>query len=110
MRAIPELIVLLKGIGVAARSVSAVFMLWLIIIYIFAVIFVQIAEGDMKTGDFENVPTAMNTLLLDGILPDTSDIVNSGAQENPVFWPLIMSFVLLASLTLSYMLIGVLVQ
>merc|ERR1719375_1019489 len=52
----------------------------------------------------------MNYLLLDGILADNSPLVNTVGEENAFFWPVIMLFVLLASITLSYMLIGVLVQ
>jgi len=37
MRAIPELVILLKGIGAASRSVFVFFLLWVIIIYVFAV-------------------------------------------------------------------------
>lgn len=109
VRAVPELLVLLKGLAAACRSVSVFFLMWAIIIYVFAVVFVQLAEGDMKD-EFMNVPTAMQTLLLDGILPNNAYVVRVVAESNPWFWPIIMAFVLLASLTLSYMLIGVLVE
>merc|ERR1740138_1537912 len=52
----------------------------------------------------------MNTLLLQGIFPDNSKLVYNTSADNPIFWPIIVFFVLLASITLSYMLIGVLVQ
>jgi len=110
VRAVPEIIILIKGIGAASRSVASLFALWLIIIYVFAVFFVQTASGDVKSVQFENVPTGMNTLLLEGILPDNSELVDVMSRANPVFWPIIVGFVLLASITLSYMLIGVLVQ
>merc|ERR1712232_1034379 len=59
---------------------------------------------------FDNVPTAMNTLLVDGVLPDTSQIVHDLTEASPYYWPIIMAFVALASLTLMFMLIGVLVD
>jgi len=108
MRAVPEIIILLKGIGAAARSVFSLFALWLIIIYVFAVFFVQTTPDSMEK--FDSVPRGMNTLLLEGILPDNSMLVEDMSDANAIFWPIIMSFVLLASITLSYMLIGVLVQ
>merc|ERR1712190_345836 len=46
----------------------------------------------------------------DGILPDTAGLVNDMAGADPILWPFIMGFILLASLTLMYMLIGVLVE
>jgi len=52
----------------------------------------------------------MNTLLLGGILPDNALLVANLTASNPWAWPIIVGFVLLASVTLSYMLIGVLVQ
>merc|ERR1712217_832217 len=65
---------------------------------------------DIGNQYFESVPVAMNTLLLDGILPDAAVLVNDMAGANPILWPFIMGFILLASLTLMYMLIGVLVE
>jgi len=111
LRAIPELVILLKGIGAAARSVFVFFILWLIIIYIFAVVFRQLTEGDdVGRQYFRSVPVAMNTLLLDGILPDNSVFVNDLAKGNPLLWPIIICFIFLAAVTLMYMLIGVLVD
>jgi len=43
-------------------------------------------------------------------LPDNSKLVEILASSSPWAWPIIIGFVLLASVTLSYMLIGVLVQ
>lgn len=110
MRAVPEIIIFIKGIGAAARSVCSLFALWMIIIYIFAVFFVQTLHPDTKQEYFSSVPEGMNTLLLEGIFPDNSGLVNLITAEDMPMWPLIVGFVLLASITLSYMLIGVLVQ
>merc|ERR1719183_2324862 len=63
MRAVPEIIILLKGIGAAARSVMSLFASWLIIIYVFAVFFVQTTPHSMEK--FDSVPRGMNTLLLE---------------------------------------------
>jgi len=110
-RSIPELVILLKGIGVASRSVSVFFVLWLVIIYVYGVIFKQATENtDLGKEYFDSVLMSMNTLLLDGILPTNSPLVNEIAGSNPILWPVIMSFVSLAALTIMYMLIGVLVD
>lgn len=111
LRAIPEIVIILKGIGAAARSVSVFFALWLIVIYIFAIVFRQITDGDdIGRTYFSTVPDAMNSLLLNGVLPDSALIVNDVTSANPWFWPIIMLFVLFASVTLMYMLLGVLVE
>jgi len=108
LRSVPELLILLKGVKAASRSVLVFFSLWLIIIYVYALIFRQLAQGE--TAYFQTVPDAMNTLLLEGILPDYAKMVNAVATEHIVFWPLMVTFILLAVLTLMNMLVGVLVE
>lgn len=113
LRAIPELVIILKGIGAAARSVCVFLVLWLFIVYVFAIVFRQATDEDEDgIGDkyFQSVPDAMNTLALDGILPDNAAFVHDLADANPLLWPIVMVFILFASLTLMYMLLGVLVE
>jgi len=111
MRAIPELVILVKGIGAASRSVLVFFSLWLIIIYVFAVVFRQCTSGfDIGVSHFDSVPDAMNTLLLSGIMPENARLVNDLAGAHAMFWPPIVFFIVLVSLILGYMLIGVLVE
>jgi len=111
LRSIPELVVLVKTIGVASRSVLFFFVFWMIIMYVFGVAFRQITK-DTTIGDqyFASVPDAMNSLLLHGILPMHSTFVNDLASSEPVLWPLAISFILLAALTVMNMLVGVLVE
>merc|ERR1719210_2508243 len=52
----------------------------------------------------------MNSLLLDGILPTNARLVNDITDSNPMFFPIIMVFILLTTITLMYMLVGVLVE
>eukprot|EP00929_Paragymnodinium_shiwhaense_P067043 TRINITY_DN33728_c0_g1_i1.p1 TRINITY_DN33728_c0_g1~~TRINITY_DN33728_c0_g1_i1.p1 ORF type:complete len:874 (-),score=279.97 TRINITY_DN33728_c0_g1_i1:371-2992(-) len=111
LRSIPELVVLIKGIGAASRTVVVFIFLWTVIVYIFAV-FLRQTTGESVLGDtlFQSVPHAMNTLLLDGILPDSANFVNSVVDEMPVLFPFMMFFIMLAAVMLMYMLIGVLVE
>jgi hypothetical protein len=107
----PELIILIKGIGAASRSVCVFFLLWFIITYVFAVVFRQMSEGsDLEERFFPTVPVAMNTLLLDGIMPESSYIVNAVAAESPLYWLAMMFFIGLSGVTVMYMLVGVLVD
>jgi hypothetical protein len=111
LNSIPELIIVLKTIIVASRAVLIFFVMWLIIIYVFAVIFRQMTDGEDVGGKyFASVPAAMNTLLLEGVLPDSATIVTDLSEANPWCWPIIMFFIALATLTVMYLLIGVLVD
>eukprot|EP00928_Gymnodinium_smaydae_P052112 TRINITY_DN3586_c1_g2_i1.p1 TRINITY_DN3586_c1_g2~~TRINITY_DN3586_c1_g2_i1.p1 ORF type:complete len:897 (+),score=214.45 TRINITY_DN3586_c1_g2_i1:51-2693(+) len=111
LRAIPELVVLVKGIALAARSVTVFFGFWLAIIYVFALAFRQLTDGQV-IGEryFSSVIESMNTLLLRGILPDFAAMVDDLTDANVFLWPLIVFFLLLASVTVMYMLMGVLVD
>jgi hypothetical protein len=111
LRAIPELVILIKGIGAASRSVCVFFLLWTVIIYVFAVIFRQLTEGQPSEDlYFSSVPAGMNTLLVDGLFPDVAGMVHAVSDDNPFFWFLMMFFIGLAALTVMYMLVGVLVD
>jgi len=111
LRSIPELVVLIKGIKAASRSVVVFFLLWFLIIYVFAVVFRQMTSGnDVGAKYFESVPAAMQSLLLDGILPGYADYVNELTEEDALLFPISMIFITLAAVTIMYMLIGVLVD
>lgn len=111
LRMVPELVVILKSIGAAFRSVSFFLLLAVIIIYVYAVGFRQMTKGsDMGDQYFKTVPKAMNSLLLEGMLPLYAVMVRDISGANLFYWPLIMSFILLASVTVMNMLVGVLVE
>merc|ERR1719271_1998482 len=76
LRAVPELIILIKGIVVASRSVCFTLTLLVLLVYFFAIIFKTMAD-DTTVGDeyFSSVSQGMMTLVLDGVLPDQSPIV-----------------------------------
>lgn len=115
LRSVPELIIIVKGLVFAARSVTVFFLLWGMIVYVFAVLFRQITE-DSEIGNnfFKTVPHAMNTLLLNGVFNSNADLTVVLAKNimpgNFWLWPLLIFFMALVSLTLMYMLVGVLVD
>jgi len=111
LRAIPELIILIKGIVVASRSVCFTLVLLMLLIYFFAIVFRQLADDtDVGAEYFKSVPDAMISLLLDGVLPDQSSVVRACADQHPFFGIIILLFILLASLTVMNMLVGVLCE
>lgn len=111
LRMVPELVVIVKSIGVAFRSVGFFLLLMVIILYVFAVFFRSVTK-DTPIGKqyFDNVLIAMNSLLLDGVLPLYARLIRDVSEANILFWPLMIIFILLASVTVMNMLVGVLVE
>merc|ERR1719487_215615 len=71
LRSMPELMILIKGMVAGMRSVIFTLFLLIVIIYIFAIAFRQLADGTEVGEDyFSNVPLAMATLLHRGTFMD----------------------------------------
>jgi hypothetical protein len=111
LRVMPELMILIKGISAATRSVFFTLCLLMILIYAFGIAFTQLCQ-DTPLGDeyFETVPHAMASLLLRGTLPDLADFVNDCGREHMLLAVLMMFFILFSVLTVMNMLVGVLVE
>lgn len=111
IRSVPELVIILKAMGFAARSVLVFFFVWLVIIYIFAVVLRQATDSStVGMSLFPSVPEAMNTLLLDGLLADYSPMIKSLGNQSPILWIIGLAYVLLVAITVLYMLVGCLVE
>lgn len=112
-RAMPELLILIKGMASATRSVFFVCILLGICMYTFAIAFKQLSRTTKTVGEelFPTVPQAILTLLLHGALMDqVSDVVYKIGDESPICMALFLVFTLLAALTVMNMLIGVLCE
>lgn len=109
LRAVPELLFLVKGIVAATRSVIFTLALLLILLYVFAIALRQLTDGSpVGESRFTTVPSSMYTLLIDACLMDSlGTLVRALEKDNLlgvlVFW----IFVLLSSCTVMNMLIGV---
>lgn len=111
LRAMPELIILIKGIWVAARSVFFTLVLLMIIIYVFAIIFRQVTDGtEIGEQYYASVWEAMASLLLDGVLPDQAPYVRNNGDAHILLGFLQLLFILLSSLTVMNLLVGVLCE
>lgn len=107
-RNIPELLIVMKGLAYASRSVCMFFALWITIVYVFAIIFSQLLESSPAGHElFKTIPESMDTLLLTGVFGSQAEVMHQITEGNPVAWPLIVFFMALVSLTIMYMLIGV---
>ncbi|CAJ1350489.1 unnamed protein product [Effrenium voratum] len=111
LRAVPELVIIIKGIGFAARSVLVFFLLWSMIIYVFAIVLRQATESfPFGALYFSTVTQSMTTLFLSGIVPGQADLIKAAGDAHWSCWLILVAFVLLASVTIMYMLVGVLVE
>eukprot|EP00929_Paragymnodinium_shiwhaense_P043238 TRINITY_DN22267_c0_g1_i1.p1 TRINITY_DN22267_c0_g1~~TRINITY_DN22267_c0_g1_i1.p1 ORF type:complete len:767 (-),score=211.86 TRINITY_DN22267_c0_g1_i1:435-2735(-) len=113
LRSVPELMILVKAIFVAFRSVFFTLCLLMLIIYVFAICLVQLTKDsheDVGQKYFDGVLPAMSNLLLWGNLPDHADFIQDLARASPLLGFIIMAFIFLAPLTVMGMLAGVLVE
>jgi len=112
LRSMPELMILIKGMLAASRSVFFTMCLLVILLYLFAIALRQITEGS-EVGEmwFHSVPAAMYKLLIEGVFLDnlgaTADTI---AESSPVFAVVFFIFVCMAALMVMNMLIGVLCE
>jgi len=111
LRAMPELMVLIKGMVVAMRSVFFTLCLLAGILYVFGIAFVQLMK-DTPAGEkfFNSVPAAMNSLLLQGVLPDEAAIIEEVGADGWIFKVIILLYIVLAGLCVMNMLVGVLCE
>ncbi|CAE7240207.1 Scn11a [Symbiodinium natans] len=112
LKLMPELLILLKGISAAARPVAFTLMLLCCVTYLFGITFRQITDGTAVGSQFfPSVVASMHTLLLYGTLLDNiSEVVRELEAENVALVVVFYFFVLLASLTITNLLIGVLCE
>jgi hypothetical protein len=111
MRQMPELMILIKGMAIALKSVMATLLLLVIIIYVFAVLFTQqLAGTEGGAGCFDNVPQAMNCLLLNGVFSEEREFITRMLDTHWIFYVVSILYLLLSSLTVLNMLIGVLCE
>lgn len=109
---VPELMIVMKGLLAAIRSVTVTLTMLTIIIYVFGISFTSLTEGtSIYTKYFSGVLHSMNTLLLHGVfLEDIPEVWNNVGRESPVFGAIFLVFVLIASFLVVNMLIGVMVE
>merc|ERR1740121_1512378 len=82
LRVVPELMVLIKGLRAAFKSVGWTLALLVIVIYIFAVCFrILCKENPLGATVFASIPDGMRFLLLPGLLPDSESHVMDMANE-----------------------------
>jgi voltage-gated sodium channel len=113
LRSLPELLILIKGMVSALKSVFYVMCLLIIILYVFSIGFTQMAVGTPIIGEtyFPNVAFGMYSLLIYGtFLDDLSNLMDDLRHDK--WWLVFLAglLILLASMTVMNMLVGVLCE
>eukprot|EP00928_Gymnodinium_smaydae_P011598 TRINITY_DN14262_c0_g4_i1.p1 TRINITY_DN14262_c0_g4~~TRINITY_DN14262_c0_g4_i1.p1 ORF type:complete len:813 (-),score=191.96 TRINITY_DN14262_c0_g4_i1:85-2490(-) len=115
LRSMPELMILIKGMASASRSLCITLVLLLLLIYIFAIIFRQLTDGSI-TGAlyFNSIPGSMYSLLLHGTFLDNlgpvCNTIGNPETGSPIYLILFFLFLSMAALMVMNMLIGVLCE
>jgi hypothetical protein len=107
----PELMVFIKTLSMAFRSVISTVVVMLVFAHVFALLFTQLAwETDVGDEYFPSVFKGMKCLILTVAFPDAADLVNGLGDEE--FWWGILAFVYFsfASLALLNMLIAIMCE
>lgn len=110
LRAFPELMVLIKGIVSAGRSVFFTLILLFLVIFLFGFVFRVLAK-DTDLGDlfFKDLSDSMFSLLIYGIVPSAEFIVECN-KESRYFFFVVITYIFVATYTVMNLLIGVIVQ
>mmetsp|Transcript_44593 Transcript_44593/g.105730 ORF Transcript_44593/g.105730 Transcript_44593/m.105730 type:complete len:628 (-) Transcript_44593:92-1975(-) len=109
LRSVPELSILVKGMGVAMRSMLVTLSILILVIYIFAIMFTQLmSDSEPLGGPFSTVPNAMNFMLSQVLCGFDAEVLTRILKVGWPYYVLWLLFVLLASLTIMNMLIGIL--
>jgi len=112
IRFFPELLIMVKALFSAARSVGFTMVLLWISIYVFAIAFKTMLDGTAVGEDyFPHVPMSMHTLFMHGVFLDSvSDLMGDMLLDSWVGFGLMYVFIILAAVTIMNMLIGVLCE
>lgn len=112
LRFLPEVMILVRAIGAALRSVILTVILGLMIVYIFAIALSQIAVGtDAGTSYYSTLPAAMFSLIFHGCFNnDLASMARLSFQDDIIVGSLFAVFILIAPLTIMNLLLGVLVE
>lgn len=112
LRKLPEIMILVKAIGVASRSVFFTMLLLFAVVYVFAIAFVHMAK-ETRVGNayFETLTASMYTLFFAGCFFDGLEPTAAALFEESAFLGiLLLIYMLFAPLMLMNLLVGVLVS
>merc|ERR1712217_348918 len=90
----PEIMIVIRAICTATRTVFVTMFLLTIICYTFAIFFTQMSRGTTLSDQyFGSVGQSLSTLLLTGAFPDQYDIMTEAGAESYIFWFPLLIFI-----------------
>eukprot|EP00928_Gymnodinium_smaydae_P038324 TRINITY_DN2645_c0_g2_i1.p1 TRINITY_DN2645_c0_g2~~TRINITY_DN2645_c0_g2_i1.p1 ORF type:complete len:582 (+),score=100.45 TRINITY_DN2645_c0_g2_i1:355-2100(+) len=113
LRSMPELMILVKGMITAMKSVCYVMFLLIVVVYIFGIAMTQASVGEpFHDAYFSSVPYSMYSLLIYGTFVDNlAEFLNEMMfNEGYLCLTIALVFILLACITILNMLIGILCE
>lgn len=129
LRVVPEFLIVLRAITAAMRSIAVIGFFCAANLYVFAIVMRQADAAGRGSGqhqaivkynqamtrrqdqiDFSSVTAGMNTLLYQSLFRDSAGLIIGFGEVGPIFWLMAVVFVVLVSMTLMYMLVGVMVN
>lgn len=111
LKAVPELLILVKSLGSGLRCMLVALSMLMILIYMFAIVFAESLAGtDEGGGLFETVPQGMNLMLVQVLCGFDADVFATMLNAGPMYYILWLSYVFMASLSLMNILIGILCE
>merc|ERR1719410_1978531 len=101
LRVVPELMILVKGMFAAVRSVFFTIILLFGLMYVFSIALRQLCGEELERRYFSSVPATFYILLMHGCLLDgPKEIADALKQAQPMLLPIYLFFVLLAAMTI----------
>eukprot|EP00928_Gymnodinium_smaydae_P004642 TRINITY_DN1157_c0_g1_i2.p1 TRINITY_DN1157_c0_g1~~TRINITY_DN1157_c0_g1_i2.p1 ORF type:complete len:325 (-),score=76.32 TRINITY_DN1157_c0_g1_i2:120-1094(-) len=110
LRTCPEIMILVKGMFVATRTVISSLALLVIVVYFFAIACTMMAKDTGAESLFPKVLISMYNLTVDGIFPDNASILNGSFDASWMLAIAVFVFLLLSVVTVMNLLVGVLVE
>eukprot|EP00933_Yihiella_yeosuensis_P021279 TRINITY_DN16873_c0_g1_i2.p1 TRINITY_DN16873_c0_g1~~TRINITY_DN16873_c0_g1_i2.p1 ORF type:complete len:635 (-),score=68.72 TRINITY_DN16873_c0_g1_i2:97-2001(-) len=111
LQMMPELFILVKSIGAGIRCMMVTLLMLVIVIYVFAIMFTTLLQGTSAgAGCFDNVPQAMNFMLLQVLTGFDKDLFSKLLEKGFVYYSLWLCFVLIGSMSIMNVLIGILCE
>jgi len=111
-RACPEMVIMIRALISAMRSVTIALLLLFLMIYVFAIAFVQLLDKDseLKAELFSTVEASILTLIIEGVFPDQGGTLKALGDEAWYLGILFFFFCSFSVLTMVNMLIGILCE
>lgn len=111
VRYMPELVILLKGMLSACRSVFFTLLLLILVTYVFAITITEVSRGtSLETDLFSGLWNTILTLIVQCVMPDLEARFKDAALENWFVGLLWLTFIMFGTYIVMGLLVGILVE